>query len=327
MMDDYTDTDTGSDSDTDTTDTGLLILNTDTCSETDDDDDDDDGDNDDDEIVLITHATSRLSFQPKSKRQKLTRLQKVMRKKSTEMTTLSWYNCYPVVPLESESALLPILFPFGNVERGMMRHHPSIRVTQINESCEMHGMQLEQALSLRRQHMKLLNSKFNDVTQLGLGNSDDICEVEELFKYAVLKYIKKSGVRLKKLHKGNIVLQVPDFLLKYPVRLITYQTMSEDSNFGEHGQVNWIEAEMCYGASTVHCETSSTIDAIISKAKNYVKRFGPGAFVFAYGCGSKLREQLRALRITVLDSHPLDLKKVKNHQRKWCADNRGSILP
>jgi len=264
----------------------------------------------DDEIVLITHATRRLLSNHVGLK-KQTRPEKLMRGKSTEMPTLSWRNCYPIIPVESENALLPILIPFRNYERGMMMHQPYIRVKQIYESCEMHGIQLEQALCLRRQHIKLMNPQVNDIRQLGLGNKDE-----------------KRSVPLEKLKQSDNIMQLnPNFILARPLRLVTYQTASEDSNFGEHRQVNWIEAEMCYGASTINCKTGSAVDEIMSKAKNYVKRYGPGAFVFAYGCGSKLRENLRALGISVLDSRPLDLKKVRKHQKTWCANKKGVILP
>jgi len=207
----------------------------------------------DDEIVLITHATRRLLSNHVGLK-KQTRPEKLMRGKSTEMPTLSWRNCYPIIPVESENALLPILIPFRNYERGMMMHQPYIRVKQINESCEMHGIQLEQALCLRRQHMKLLNPQVNDISQLGLGNKDVISDTEKHFKYAVQKYLKKRSVPLEKLKQSDNIMQLnPNFILARPLRLVTYQTASEDSNFGEHRQENWIEAEIRYGASTINC--------------------------------------------------------------------------
>merc|ERR1719491_1836578 len=212
----------------------------------------------------------------------------------------------------------------------MVRNQRSGRLQRINDSCEMHGMQLEQASCLRRQHMELLNPKINDLSQLGLGNKDEIIDTEHLFARAVLKYLQKVGAPLEKLEQSDNTTQLnPDFILARPMRLVTRQNAIEDSNFGEHGQVNWIETEMRYGASTVNGETSTgiAVDEIISKVKYYVKHYGPGAVVFAYGCGSKLRESLRALRISVLDSHPLDLRKMRKKQKKWCANKKGVILP
>eukprot|EP00555_Chaetoceros_dichaeta_P007926 CAMPEP_0198263292 /NCGR_PEP_ID=MMETSP1447-20131203/11661_1 /TAXON_ID=420782 /ORGANISM="Chaetoceros dichaeta, Strain CCMP1751" /LENGTH=313 /DNA_ID=CAMNT_0043951829 /DNA_START=32 /DNA_END=973 /DNA_ORIENTATION=- len=285
---------------------------------------------DDDEIELIICAKSTPNARPNSKRvstRKLTRFQKLKRKKPTELPTLYWHNFYPVIPSESENALLPILFPLGKFERGSMKTQPSFRVKIIMKSCEEHGMQLEQALSLRRQHMKLFNPHVGDMN-LGLGESKDISITANLFKQAVLKYLKKQQLHLEAIEQTtDNMISTPDFMLRCPVRMITHQIASEDSNFGEHGQINWIEAEMSYGASTVHCESSSSVDTVMYRARNYVKSYGPGAFIFAYGCGSKLRAQLRALGISVLDSHPLDLKKVKKHQMTWCANKDGVILP
>lgn len=286
---------------------------------------------DDEEIELIFHASSSSNARPNSKHaspQKLTRLQKLRGKKPTELSTVCWHNCYPTIPTESENALIPILFPQGKFERGSMISQPFYRVKQIMKSCEEHGMRLEQALCLRRQHMKLLNPHARDMNQLGLGKKNDISITANLFKEAVVKYLKKHGVHLETIEQAtHNMLPTPECILTHPVRMITHQIANEDSNFGEHGQINWIEAEMCYGASTVHCESSSSVDNIMYRARNYVKSCGPGAFIFAYGCGNKLRAELRALGISVLDSHPLDLKKMKKHQSTWCANKNGVILP
>jgi len=249
---------------------------------------------------------------------------------STDLLSLSWRNCYPAIPVDSESALLPVLLQWESTERGMMRDQPPIRLEKILESCSLHGMQLEQALSLRRHHMKLNNPQVNNMTELGLGNNNDIYDAEDLFKSAVKTYLKKCHVPFKNnvnCNQGDTAVQAPDFMLTKPVRLITYQPAIEDGGLGEHGQVNWIEAKMFYGASTIPSETRNGVGAILPTAKKHVKNYGPGAYVFVYGCGSKLRRQLRDLGISVLDSHPLNLRKMQRHQKKWCANKKGVILP
>jgi len=290
-----------------------------------------------DEIIeLKTHArvtpktksVSHQRYQFFKDKLKVTPRQKLKRDdESIDLLSLSWQNSYPAVPVESENALLPVLLRWEKTERGMMRDQPRIRLKEINESCSLHGIQLEQALSLRRHHMKLNNPHVDDMTQLGLGNNNDIYDSEDLFKSAVKKYLNKCHVPFEELDLGENTAPAPDFMLTSPVRLVTYQPGNEDGSFGEHGQINWIEAKMFYGASTIPSETRNGVGAILPTVKKHVENYGPGAFVFLYGCGSELRGQLRHLGISVLDSHPLDLRKMQTHQKKWCANNKGVILP
>jgi len=67
-----------------------------------------------------------------------------MRHGSSDLLSLSWQNSYPIIPVESEDALLPILFPWGKTERGMIKTQPPFRVQQIRKSCKLHG-QLKEA--------------------------------------------------------------------------------------------------------------------------------------------------------------------------------------
>jgi len=252
--------------------------------------------------------------------------------------SLSWQNRYPIIPVESENTLLPTLLPWGDKERGMIRNHPPFRVSDLQWSCRTNVMHLEQALSLRRHHIKLLNPLVRNMTKLGLGSNIDIRDTDNYFEIALMKYLKKSGIPFRTEEDkrrrffedskvGNSMQLSPDFMLTNPINLTTLQPANEGSTITEHGKINWIEAKMFYGASTIPDGTSNDVGAILRTAKTYVKNYGPGAFVFAYGCGSKLRGQLKDLGISVLDSHPLNLKEMENHQRGWCANKNGAILP
>jgi len=253
-------------------------------------------------------------------------------------SSLSWQNSYPIIPVESENAMLPTLLPWGDKERGMIRNHPPFRVSDLQWSCRTNVMHLEQALSLRRHHIKLLNPLVRNMTKLGLGSNLDMRDTDNYFKIALMKYLKKSGIPFRteedkrrrffeESKLGNSMQLSPDFMLTNPINLTTLQPANEGSTITEHGKINWIEAKMFYGASTIPDGTSNDVGAILRTAKTYVKNYGPGAFVFAYGCGSKLRGQLKDLGISVLDSHPLNLKEMENHQRGWCANKNGAILP
>ena len=55
--------------------------------------------------------------------------------------------------------------------------------------------------------------------------------------------------------------------------------------------------------------------------------------VFLYGCGDEMAQLLQNEGVAVLDAsagrseNQLSLRSVEAHQRTWCADNRGTILP
>jgi len=249
-----------------------------------------------------------------------------------ESDFLSWKNGYPTISVESENALFPILIPWADTERGMIKDHRPFRMWDIHWSCKNNGMQIEQALSLWMQYIKFLNPKVTNLTHLGLGSDDDIRNTANLFKVAMLKYLKKCDISfqteyLEKSKPGENTPRSPDFMLTSPMNLITFQPTNEDFVVTERGKINWIETRMLYGASTIPDGTSNDIGTILPTAKKYIKNYGPGAFVFAYGCGSELRGQLRDLGISVLDSHPLDLREMEKYQKRWCVDKNGVILP
>jgi len=90
--------------------------------------------------------------------------------------------------------------------------------------------------------------------------------------------------------------------------------------------INWIEAKMFYGASTIPANTPNAVGAILPKMNEYVSLYGAGAIVFMYGCGDVLARQLIDIGVVALDGRGLDLAIVEESQRGWCADARGTIL-
>lgn len=54
----------------------------------------------------------------------------------------------------------------------------------------------------------------------------------------------------------------------------------------------------------------SAIGKLLQTVDKYVALFGPGAIVFAYGCGEALAATLEARGALVLDAAPLDMRTV-----------------
>jgi len=257
---------------------------------------------------------------------------------SSELPSLYWVNGYPLVTIETEHALVPLLLSWGEHERGMMKDHPIYRVNQIMDRCSTHGIMLQQALSLRRYHMRLLNPNINSTHRLGLGTDEKICGTAKRFKSAVETYLRECGIpyemketrNLKSIEEvipGEGILQTPDLLFHGPVNVTTDQPSNGSSSLTEKGQVNWIEIKTCYGASSTPSGIKDPSASILPTARKYVKNHGPGAFVFVYGCGGSLRSLLRDIGVSVLDSNPLNLTEMINHQKTWCANEKGVILP
>ena len=90
--------------------------------------------------------------------------------------------------------------------------------------------------------------------------------------------------------------------------------------------VNWLEAKMFYGASSIPEDGKSACGKLVSIAEKYVKHYGPGMMVFSYGCGKELAHQLNNKGVLVMDASPLDLSDMKGFLKTWCADSKGRIL-
>jgi hypothetical protein len=272
-----------------------------------------------------------------------------------EPKVLLWSSPVPYVPLEVEESMVDVLVKWKKKERGMIKDQPPFRLDQIKRKCRQNDwkISLPQALSLRRHHIKLLNG-YKSMPQLGLGGQDDIRESARLFEQAVEEYLVHRGVSFwteaqqkaefyKHAQPGQLLKVTPDFLLPPGTSLRVQKVLQgndgnhsdKSSSGGGHGMqiikeqvIHWIEAKMFYGASTIAHGTNSAVGSLMASAQKYVAAFGPGAIVFMYGCGDRLAADLAQVGVLVLDcsdSVPLDI--VQDHQKTWCANQQGEILP
>lgn len=112
-----------------------------------------------------------------------------------------------------------------------------------------------------------------------------------------------------------------------------------------------IEIKMFYGAGTIPPDNKSAVGNILTTARKYVRVHGPGAMVFLYGFSDQLGQQLEELGVIPLDCNhyylhdyyknndkpdhdgidpyegAINLEAVIAHQRSWCANRDGEILP
>jgi hypothetical protein len=261
---------------------------------------------------------------------------RVREQSETSRQTLEWLS-EPHVPVKVERKVLDVLI-LNRDESQMMYTHPKDRCNKIVACCGSLGIHLSQALSLRRHHIQQLNPGLT-MQQLNLGRDKDIRYSAELFERAVDAFLRRSGIAFlterqqRRNHKrGGPRPPTPDFMLKEQIRVRVTRSKGRGNVASKNEiiqeRVNWIEAKMFYGASTIRNDDGkSAVGNILLTANKYTKLYGPGAMVFMYGCGEQLANQLRERGVVALDASPVDLSCVEAHQRTWCANNEGVILP
>jgi len=256
---------------------------------------------------------------------------------------LVWVSPLGYIPLWQEENMVEFMFKRnGKKERGMMKGKPNFLLTKykkVMRELAPGGMSLPQVLSLRRHHIKLLNPSKN-MTQLGLGSFDVIRESARIFEVAVEEFLKKSLIdylteddqQRKAKEDGAGLTATPDFLLPKPVLLRKVRKKKADGENilpPEDRTIRWIEVKMFYGASSIPHGGSGAVGSILSQAQKYVDKFGEGALLFMMGCGQQLAADLNKIGVSVLDcdGDTVSLDKVHDHQRTWCANEKGHILP
>ncbi|KAL7478183.1 hypothetical protein ACHAW6_003961 [Cyclotella cf. meneghiniana] len=254
---------------------------------------------------------------------------------------------------QPEFRLRKILKLLGTNDNGVPETSLNNRTNDANKRV---GINLLQSLSLRRHHLKLLNPNLS-MKSLRLGSDSDILTAATLFEKCLESHLKKMGVAYwteedqKKMHNethGAMVKMppTPDFRVRDGHLLGLCFTSSwgdglnhdndsacQTKNTNIHAAksqqpitINWIEAKMFYGASTIPSSTNNAVGTILPKARQYVSHYGPGAMVFMYGCGLELAQELKQVGVVALDSRGLDLERVVRHQVGWCGDRRGNVL-
>ena len=251
-----------------------------------------------------------------------------------EKNVLCWNSSSEYVPLCEEEAMVRMMMERnGPRERGMIFEKPPFLLKKFKSALQQHAqtMCLPQALSLRRHHIKLLNP-YKRMSQLRLGEEDCVRESAQIFEVAVEKFLKERSIEYlteedqKEQAKANQerLTATPDFVLPSPTLLRKIQ-----NGVLEERKIHWIEAKMYFGASSIPHGSKGAVGSIMKTAQRYVNQFGNGAFVFMMGCGDKLAGELNEIGISVLDcsGNTVSLEEVHEHQRTWCANQKGEILP
>jgi Protein of unknown function TPD sequence-motif len=257
-----------------------------------------------------------------------------------------WHSPDGHIPMSAEEAMIPLLMRDKKKEFGMARKLPHWRMKKIRKGCRELRVPLPCALSLRRHHMQRVN-RGRPLESLGLGREHQVRKSAEIFELCVQDLLDRSGVpywsegqqrkhnaKTHRTPKGKRAPPppTPDFLLKKPLQVRRYHVSREDrsSCVSEEARVCWIDAKMFYGASSIPPDGRSAVGSLLAKAEKYVAIFGPGAIVFMFGCGDQLAAQLAGIGVLALDcwsNEMVSLERVREHQRSWCGNDNGEILP
>ena len=231
-----------------------------------------------------------------------------------------------LVPLSSENSLLPLLLKHRH-EVGSFCFQPQYRLPPLQSACASLQVNINTALSLRRHHIKARNRGLSE-HQLNMGTSKQKQLPADAFEGSVASYLDSCGRSdylteedQRAIHPpepGSYHPGTPDF--RFPEPLLV-----ADPETGNTLSLNWIEVKHFYGASTINTDGKSACGKIPSKAKQYTANFGPGAFVFAYGCGQDLAAKLEC---AVLDESVFSMSDVAVEVGKFCRRRSdGMVLP
>lgn len=249
----------------------------------------------------------------------------------------------------------------------MFSSQPEDRVAELVDVCSTQQVPLAAALSLRRHHIQQrhkfqpvwtlrLGSEadiresariFEEAVQAWLDRQEPTCAYynEEYQRAHITAHRPPNGP----------TPCTPDFLLKEPLRIKVFCWDSKKNRrvLREHSvhctlfsktivvhilvfsvvtasRFSGIEAKMFYAASTIPQNNKSAVGCLHRTASKYVRHFGTGAIIFMQGYGDRIGDELLAMGALPLDcsgSLNVLLETVEAHQRTWCADQKGNILP
>lgn len=239
--------------------------------------------------------------------------------------TIEW-PCDNIVPSKRcEKRVNQVLHRKGEWGRG--RDLPDCRINEISDACEANGMDLYQALSLRRGMLRAMPGGMRRVQESSqMGNNQGQRRVAELFEEVVLSYVKQAILESPEFHdqKEKISLDfstilrteselnsqmrsgkrprgpTPDILFLRPVKINGHS-------------VQWIDAKLYYASAMLADKPKIPNGKLQKTASRYNSHYGgKGAFVFGRGFCQDLRHVVTGALL--LDATPLDMAAVQRFQ-------------
>ena len=222
-----------------------------------------------------------------------------------------------VASRKSEARVSQVLHRKGEWGRG--RDLPADRLREIEDACNRNGMNLFQALSMRRSMLRAMPGGMNKVNRSSaMGSNQGQQDIARLLEEATVQYIKDTITRkvgkksassyfltereqLDEMRRGTRPRgPTPDILFLKPVKI-------------QGKQVHWIDCKMFYGSAMMASKRHIPNGKLEKTADRYASHFGgKGAFVFGRGFCHDLRPLIR--NAVLLDSAPLDTSAIEDFQ-------------
>lgn len=211
--------------------------------------------------------------------------------KATERSQLVWPNRLVVrSPVVQETQLKSVLLRSGEQCRGV--HLPQHRQDEIEGAARLCGMTLPQALSLRRNMMKLQALKTGaraSVDSLGLGDEQGQRAYAEEVEGLVGRQLARLGIQYKtEAQLDRCTGGRPDYVF-------------QDGVVINGRPVYWIDVKTFYGCGSLTSQKLA-VGKLPDIARRYVQAFGPGAFAFYNGYHVDLEQRKCFRDVLLLDS-------------------------
>ena len=194
-----------------------------------------------------------------------------------------------------EKTLYAYLLRPGETGRGI--DLPQERQDEIRERAKEIGMSLPQALSLRRNKIKINSyrangGKMNSVEDVGLGTEAGQMEFAQDFKGKVALVLDRLEITYTRPVKG------PDFILTDPIMINGHTA-------------KWIEAKCFYGCASLSSKKLG-VGRIPDIAKRYQNEYGPGCIAFGQGFHKAFEERMKdfANEVMLLDASDAALEGI-----------------
>ena len=201
-------------------------------------------------------------------------------------------------------------------EWGRGRDLPKTRLQEIQKACDINGMTLYQALSLRRTMLRSSKNGMKRVNQSkSMGSNKGQQEIAGLFEEALETHLYSS---LKDQAKGKKLFITESELLAEMKEGIRARGPTPDILFLSPVSINgrvvkWIDAKLYYASASYANHKKLPNGKLKSIAQRYNSIFGgQGAFVFGQGFCACLQDIVN--NALLLDDTPLDMTAVNAFQ-------------
>jgi hypothetical protein len=236
---------------------------------------------------------------------------------------LIWTSSCDYVPLANEEAMRTIVYRGRQQEYGMLENATSERLNEIQARCVALNMTFNQASSLRSHYLMKHNRFMNVRDKLGLLSEAVNREAAEIFEECIAAFLEAQDIPYMDENEQKRIQpqgsSTPDNLLRETVDL----KWKNDDPY----EINWVECKMFYAASTIPLDNKSAVGRLLTTARKYVDKFGPGAIVFASGCGDEMATKLRDVGVIALDSDSISLERLEAHRILHSASLANQIPP